>query len=80
MPVLLWSVHYLKGLVTTIAIWVKHWSGAHLVTGRPQELVLVFLVLGVLPWLPGVGACSRRWQLFPRLRGHFRRSRIQVPT
>ena len=80
MPVVLWSVHYLKGLVTTIAICVKHWSGAHPVTGRPQELVLVFLVLGVLPWLQGVGACSRRWQLFPRLRWHFRRSRIQATT
>ena len=65
LPVLLWPVHQLAGLVMAIATWISHWPGAQLLTGRPEVWVLVLLVCGLLPWLLGARASSRRWALLP---------------
>ena len=53
LPLLLWPVHQLAGLVITMASWISHWPGAQLLTGRPQMWVVALLVLGLLPWLLG---------------------------
>ncbi|WP_392346259.1 ComEC/Rec2 family competence protein, partial [Parasynechococcus sp.] len=65
LPVLLWPVHQLAGLVITMAGWISHWPGAQLLTGRPQAWVVVLLVLGLLPWLLGAARCRRRLSLIP---------------
>jgi len=65
LPVLLWPVHQLAGLVITLAGWISHWPGAQLLTGRPQAWVVGLLVLGLLPWLLGAEPCRRRWSLIP---------------
>ena len=65
LPLLLWPVHQLAGLVITMASWISHWSGAQLLTGRPQAWVVALLVLGLLPWLLGAGPCRRCWSLIP---------------
>ena len=48
LPMLLWPVHQLAGLVITMASWISHWPGAQLLTGRPQARVVALLELGVL--------------------------------
>ena len=63
LPVLLWPVHQLAGLVMAIATWISHWPGAQQLTGRPQGWVVALLVLGLLPWLLGATAIRRRWSL-----------------
>ena len=65
LPLLLWPVHQLAGLVITMASWISHWPGAQLLTGRPQMWVVALLVLGLLPWLLGAGPCRRCWSLIP---------------
>ena len=65
LPLLLWPVHQLAGLVITMASWISHWPGAQLLTGRPQAWVVALLVLGLLPWLLGAGPCRRCWSLIP---------------
>ena len=65
LPVLLWPVHQLAGLVMAIATWIGHWPGAQLLTGRPQLWVVALLVLGLLPWLLGARARRRCWSLLP---------------
>ena len=45
LPLLLWPVHQLAGLVITMASWISHWPGARLLTGRPQVWVVARLVL-----------------------------------
>ena len=35
LPLLLWPVHQLAGLVITMASWISHGPGAQLLTGRP---------------------------------------------
>ena len=65
LPLLLWPVHQLAGLVITTASWISHWPGAQLLTGRPQAWVVALLVLGLLPWLLGAAPCRRRWSLIP---------------
>ena len=65
LPLLLWPVHQLAGLVITMASWISHWPGAQLLTGRPQVWVVALLVLGLLPWLLGAGPCRRCWSLIP---------------
>ena len=65
LPLLLWPVHQLAGLVITMASWISHWPGAQLLTGRPQAWVVALLVLGLLPWLLGAAPCYRRWSLIP---------------
>ena len=65
LPLLLWPVHQLAGLVITMASWISHWPGAQLLTGRPQEWVIALFVLGLLPWLLGAGPCRRCWSLIP---------------
>ena len=45
LPLLLWPIHQLAGLVITMASWISHWPGAQLPTGRPQMLVVALLVL-----------------------------------
>ena len=65
LPLLLWPVHQLAGLVITMAGWISHWPGAQLLTGRPQAWVVALLVLGLLPWLLGAAPCCRRLSLIP---------------
>ena len=65
LPLLLWPVHQLAGLVITMAGWISHWPGAQLLTGRPQEWMVALLVLGLLPWLLGAAPCRRRLSLIP---------------
>lgn len=65
LPLMLWPVHQLAGLVITMASWISHWPGAQLLTGRPQMWVVALLVLGLLPWLLGAGPCRRCWSLIP---------------
>ena len=65
LPLLLWPIHQLAGLVITMASWISHWPGAQLLTGRPQVWVVALLVLGLLPWLLGAGPCRRCWSLIP---------------
>ncbi|ABB34581.1 ComEC/Rec2-related protein [Synechococcus sp. CC9605] len=65
LPLLLWPVHQLTGLVITMASWISHWPGAQLLTGRPQEWVIALFVLGLLPWWLGAGPCRRCWSLIP---------------
>ena len=65
LPVLLWPVHQLAGLVMIMASRISHWPGAQLLTGRPEAWVVALLVLGLLPWLLGVERCCRRWSLLP---------------
>ena len=65
LPLLLWPVHQLAGLVITMASWISHWPGAQLLTGRPQLWVVALLVLGLLPWLLGARARRRCWSLLP---------------
>ena len=65
LPLMLWPVHQLAGLVITMASWISHWHGAQLLTGRPQMWVVALLVLGLLPWLLGGGTCRRCWSLIP---------------
>ena len=65
LPVLLWPVHQLAGLVMIMASWISHWPGAQLLTGRPEAWVVALLVLGMLPWLLGAERCCRRWALLP---------------
>ena len=65
LPLMLWPVHQLAGLVITMASWISHWPGAQLLTGRPQVWVVALLVLGLLPWLLGAGPCRRCWSLIP---------------
>ena len=63
LPLMLWPVHQLAGLVIAMASWISHWPGAQLLTGRPQMWVVALLVLGLLPWLRGQGpvAAAGRW-------------------
>ena len=63
LPVLLWPLHQLAGLVMAIATWISHWPGAQLLTGRLQLWVVALLVAGLLPSMLGVGPCRRRWSL-----------------
>ncbi|QNI62115.1 competence protein ComEC [Synechococcus sp. TAK9802] len=63
LPLMLWPVHQLAGLVITMASWISHWPGAQLLTGRPQMWVVALLVLGLLLWLLGAGPCRRCWSL-----------------
>ena len=65
LPLMLWPVHQLAGLVITMAGWISHWPGAQLLTGRPQAWVVALLVLGLLPWLLGAAPCCRRLSLIP---------------
>ena len=65
LPLMLWPVHQLAGLVITMASWISHWPGAQLLTGRPHMWVVALLVLGLLPWLLGAGPCRRCWSLIP---------------
>jgi competence protein ComEC len=65
LPLLLWPVHQLAGLVITMASWISHCPEAQLLTGRPQMWVVALLVLGLLPWLLGAGPCRRCWSLIP---------------
>ena len=65
LPVLLWPVQQLAGLVMAIATWISHWPGAQLLTGRPQGWIIALLVLGLLPWLLGARASRRHWALLP---------------
>ena len=65
LPVLLWPVHQLAGLVITMAGWISHWPGAQLLTGRPQLFLIALLVLGLLPWLLGATPYCRRLSLIP---------------
>ena len=61
LPLLLWTIHHLAGLVITMASWISHWPGAQLLTGRSQAWVVALLVLGLLPWLLGAAPCRQRW-------------------
>ncbi|MDC3009938.1 competence protein ComEC family protein [Synechococcus sp. AH-736-G20] len=65
LPLLLWPVHQLAGLVITMAGWISHWPAAQLLTGRPQAWVVALLVLGLLPWLLEAAPCCRRLSLIP---------------
>ena len=65
LPLLLWPVQQMAGLVMAISIWISHWPGAQLLTGRPQGWVMGLLVLGALPWLLGASVRLRRWALLP---------------
>ena len=65
LPLLLWPVQQMAGLVMAISIWISQWPGAQLLTGRPQGWVVALLVVGLLPWLLRASACSRRWALLP---------------
>ena len=65
LPLLLWPVHQLAGLVITMARWISHWPGAQLLTGRTKAWVVALLILGLLPWLLGAAPCRRRWSLIP---------------
>ena len=65
LPLLLWTIHHLAGLVITMASWISHWPRAQLLTGRPDVWVVAQLVLGLLPWLLGAGTCRRCWSLIP---------------
>ena len=42
LPLLLWPIHQLAGLVITMASWISHWPGAQLLTGRPQVWVVAW--------------------------------------
>lgn len=55
LPVLLWPVHQLTGVVMIMVIWINYLPGAQLLTGCPQEWVVALLVLGLLPWLLAAG-------------------------
>ena len=65
LPLLLWPVQQMAGLVMAISIWISQWPGAQLLTGRPQGWVVALLVVGLLPWLLRASAWSRRWALLP---------------
>ena len=65
LPLLLWPVQQLAGLVMAIVTWISHWPGAQLLTGRPQGWVVALLVMGFMPWLLGIRARWRRWALVP---------------
>ena len=68
LPVLLWPVCQLAGLVITMAGGISHWPGSQLLTGRPQAWVVALLVLGLLPWL--LGAAPSRRLLVADSHGH----------
>ena len=65
LPLMLWPMQQLAGLLIGIASWISHWPGALLLTGRPQAWVVALLVVGLLPWLLSASAWSRRWALLP---------------
>ena len=65
LPLLLWPMQQMAGLVMAISLWISQWPGAQLLTGRPQAWILGLLVCGVLPWLLGASSRRRRWALFP---------------
>ena len=71
LPLLLWPVHQLAGLVITMASWISHWPGAQLLTGRPQEWVIALFAHGLLQLGDGLVAVEqfgRHW-LLARHRG-----------
>ena len=78
LPVLLWLVHQLAGLVMTMASWISQWPGAQLLTGRPEAWVVALLVLGLLPWLLGAERCCRRWSLLPMATALFVHGLVQL--
>ena len=65
LPMVLWPMQQLAGLLMAMASWMGHWPGAQLLTGRPQGWVVVLLVLGLLPWLLGARGSLRSWALLP---------------
>ena len=65
LPLVLWPVQQLAGLLIALATWISHWPGAQLFTGRPQVWVVALLAVGLLPWLLGASGNSRRWALLP---------------
>ena len=65
LPMVLWPVQQLAGLLMAMASWMGHWPGAQLLTGRPHGWVVVLLVLGLLPWLLGARGSLRSWALLP---------------
>ena len=65
LPVLLWPVCQLAGLVISMAGGISHWPGSKLLIGRPQAWVVALLVLGLLPWLLGAAPSRRRLSLIP---------------
>jgi competence protein ComEC len=78
LPVLLWPVQQLAGLVITMAGWISHWPGAQLLTGRPQGWVVVLLLVGLLPWLLGARGCLRSWALLPMATALFAHGLMQL--
>ena len=49
LPLLLWPIHHLAGLVITVASCISHWPGAQLLTGHSQVWVVALLVMCLLP-------------------------------
>ena len=71
LPLMLWPVHQLAGLVITMASWISHWPGAQLLTGRPQMWVVALLVHGLVQLGDGLVTVERfdRHWLLARHRG-----------
>ena len=78
LPLLLWPVQQMAGLVMAISIWISQWPGAQLLTGRPQAWVIGLLVLGALPWLLGASVRLRRWALLPMAAALLGHSLVQL--
>jgi len=59
LPWLIWPVQQLAGLLIAVVHWISGWPWAQLLTGRPQPLVVLALVLALIPWwLPAL----QRWR------------------
>ena len=62
LPMVLWPVQQLAGLVSSVAGRISRWPGAQLLPGRPEVWVVALRVVGWLPWLLGAGAHAvGRW-------------------
>ena len=78
LPMVLWPVQQLAGLLMAMASWMGHWPGAQLFTGRPHGWIVALLVLGLLPWLLGARGSLRSWALLPMATALLVHGRMQL--
>ena len=64
LPVLIWPVQQLAGVLIALVLWIRHWPWAQLLVGRMSPWLLMLLLPACLPWV--LPALRRwRWRLAP---------------